>query len=98
MYLYNNYFGSIIFPAITELGLIVNKRGKSSIICKVALFKRRINEAKSVGEFVYVFVVRATKQPAVNSIDTSEGVFKRSKYSNQNYRTIEILSVQCLFH
>lgn len=73
MYLYNNYFGSIRFPAITELGLIVNKLGKSSIIYKVALFKWRINEDKSVGEFVHVFVDQATKQPAVNSIDTSEG-------------------------
>jgi acyl-CoA thioester hydrolase len=67
----NDYFGSIAFPAVAELGLRVNKLGKSSVTYEVALFERGIDEVKSVGEFVHVFVDRATARPAANGMDAN---------------------------
>lgn len=68
---HSDYFGSIAFPAVAELGLRVNKLGKSSVTYEIALFERGIDEVKAVGEFVHVFVDRATKRPATNGMDTN---------------------------
>jgi acyl-CoA thioester hydrolase len=68
---YSDYFGSIAFPAVAELGLRVNKLGKSSVTYEIALFERGVDEIKAVSEFVHVFVDRSTKRPAANGMDTN---------------------------
>lgn len=65
---HNDYFGSISFPAVAELGLRVKELGRSSVRYEIALFERGIEEVKAVGEFVHVFVDRASKRPAADGM------------------------------
>jgi acyl-CoA thioester hydrolase len=60
---HNDYFASISFPACAELALRVNKIGNSSVTYEIALFEKGQEAVKSVGEFVQVFVDRATGRP-----------------------------------
>lgn len=66
---HNNYFGSIAFPAVAELGLRVNELGKSSVRYEIALFEKGVERVKSVGEFVHVFVDRDTGRPATSGMN-----------------------------
>lgn len=68
---HSDYFGSIAFPAVAELGLRVNKLGKSSVTYEIALFERGVEDVKAVGEFVHVFVDRSTRRPAADGMNTS---------------------------
>lgn len=61
---HSDFFGSIAFPAVAELALRVNKLGKSSVTYEVALFEKGVEEVKSVGEIVHVFVDRDSGRPA----------------------------------
>jgi acyl-CoA thioester hydrolase len=61
---HGDFFGSIAFPAVAELGLRVNKLGKSSVTYEVALFEKGVEEVRSVGELIHVFVDRETGRPA----------------------------------
>jgi len=67
---HSDFFGSIAFPAVAELALRVNILGKSSVTYEVALFEKGIQEVKSVGELVHVFVDRETGRPASNGMNT----------------------------
>jgi acyl-CoA thioester hydrolase len=64
----NDFFGSIAYPAVAELGLRVNKLGKSSVTYEVALFEKGVEEVKAVGGFVHVFVDRETQRPSANGM------------------------------
>ena len=74
----NQYFASIAFPAVAELGLRVQKLGKSSVVYEFALFEKGVDAVKSVGSFVHVFVDRATGRPAAEGMNTKlrEGLQK----------------------
>jgi acyl-CoA thioester hydrolase len=63
-----DFFGSIAFPAVADLALRVNKLGKSSVTYEIALFQRGVEEVKSVGEIIHVFVDRETGRPAANGM------------------------------
>lgn len=58
-----NYFAPVGFPALIELGLRVNKLGKSSVRYEIGVFERGVEEVKAVGEFVHVFVDRENRRP-----------------------------------
>jgi len=75
---HGDFFGSIAFPAVADLGLRVNKLGKSSVTYEIALFERGVEEVKSVGEIIHVFVDRDTGRPAANGMSNSlkEGLQK----------------------
>ena len=66
---HSDFFGSIAFPAVAELALRVNKLGKSSVTYEVALFEKGIEDVKSVGELVHVFVERSSGRPAAAGMD-----------------------------
>jgi acyl-CoA thioester hydrolase len=66
---HGDFFGSISFPAVAELGLRVNKLGKSSCTYEIGLFERGIDAVKSVGQIIHVFVDRDTGRPAINGMD-----------------------------
>jgi acyl-CoA thioester hydrolase len=66
-----DFFGSIAFPAVADLALRVNKLGKSSVTYEIALFQRGVEEVKSVGEFIHVFVDRETGRPATSGMNDS---------------------------
>jgi acyl-CoA thioester hydrolase len=59
-----DFFASIAYPAVADLGLRVVKLGKSSVTYEVALFEQGTEEVKAVSEFVHVFVERETGKPA----------------------------------
>ncbi|PBP19044.1 thioesterase superfamily protein [Diplocarpon rosae] len=67
---HGDFFGSIAFPAVTELALRVNKLGRTSVTYEVALFERGVDDVKSVGELVHVFVDRETGRPAAEGMET----------------------------
>lgn len=61
---YCDYFGSVSFPAVVDLGLRVIKLGKSSAMYEVGVFEKGVDEVKAVGGFVHVFVEREGMRPA----------------------------------
>lgn len=65
---HNDYFAPISFPACAELALRVNRIGSSSVTYEIALFEKGQDKVKSVGEFVQVFVDRATGRPNANGM------------------------------
>lgn len=67
-HLHTDFFASITYPAVAELGLRVNKLGKSSVTYEIGLFERGVEPVKAVGEFVHVFVQRETGKPAATGM------------------------------
>ena len=65
-----DYFAAISYPKVAELCLRVNKLGKSSVTYEVALFEKDVEGVKAVGEFVHVFVERATQRPGINGMNS----------------------------
>ncbi|KAH6870975.1 thioesterase superfamily protein, partial [Thelonectria olida] len=61
---HTDFFSSIAYPAVAELGLRINKLGKSSVTYEVATFERSVDEVKVVGECIHVFVERSTGRPS----------------------------------
>lgn len=58
-----DYFASIAYPDLIEIGLRVGKLGNSSVQYELAVFKTGEEEACAAGRFVHVFVDRASNQP-----------------------------------
>ncbi|KAF7954566.1 hypothetical protein EAE96_005686 [Botrytis aclada] len=66
---HGDFFGSIAFPAVADLALRVNKLGNSSVTYEIGLFERGVEEVKSVGEIIHVFVERETGRPATRGMN-----------------------------
>jgi acyl-CoA thioester hydrolase len=58
-----DYFASIAYPDLIEVGLRVAKLGSSSVQYELAVFKAGEDEARAAGRFVHVFVDRASNLP-----------------------------------
>jgi len=58
-----DYFASIAYPDLIDIGLRVGKLGNSSVQYELAVFKAGEEEACAAGRFVHVFVDRASNQP-----------------------------------
>lgn len=58
-----DYFASIAYPDLVEIGLRVAKLGNSSVQYELAVFKSGEEEACAAGRFVHVLVDRASNQP-----------------------------------
>lgn len=65
-----DYFSPTGFPSVVDLGLRVNKLGKSSVTYEIGVFERGTDQAKAVGEFVHVFVERESRKPSKTGMDT----------------------------
>ncbi|SPJ72059.1 related to thioesterase [Fusarium torulosum] len=65
---HTDFFASIAYPAVAEIALRVNKLGRSSVTYETALFEKGVGEVKAVGEFVQVYVDRATNRPLVDGM------------------------------
>jgi acyl-CoA thioester hydrolase len=62
------FFREVGFPAPVELGLVVDRVGRSSVVYRVGLFQGDAEEASAEGRFVHVYVdntVRDRQRPAV---------------------------------
>ena len=58
-----DYFGSVAFPSVVDLGLRVSKLGKSSVTYEVGVFQRGADDVRAVGGFTHVFVDREKNRP-----------------------------------
>jgi acyl-CoA thioester hydrolase len=58
-----DYFASIAYPDLIEVGLRVGKLGNSSVEYELAVFRSGEDEACAAGRFVHVFVDRASNRP-----------------------------------
>lgn len=56
------YFSSIGFPDIVHIGLKVIHLGRSSVRYEIALFRNDEERASAVGDFVHVYVDRASNK------------------------------------
>ena len=63
-----DYFGSVGFPMVVDLGLRVNKLGKSSVAYEVGVFERGKDDVRAVGGYTHVFVERERNRPAPNGM------------------------------
>ncbi|KAH6664000.1 thioesterase superfamily protein, partial [Plectosphaerella plurivora] len=64
-----NYFGSLAYPCVAELGLRVNHMGKSSARYEIGIFLPESSTVKAVGELTHVYVDRDTGRPAAGGMD-----------------------------
>lgn len=58
-----DYFASIAYPDLIEVGLRVARLGNSSVQYELAIFREGEQEACAAGRFVHVFVDRASNCP-----------------------------------
>ena len=63
-----DFFGSVGFPSIVDLGLRVNNLGKSSVTYEVGVFERGSEEIRAVGGYTHVFVDRKTDRPVATGM------------------------------
>jgi len=63
-----DYFAPIEFPAVVDLGLRVNKLGKSSVTYEIGVFEQGKDEVRAVGEFIHVFVERESRKPGTKGM------------------------------
>ncbi|PGH04406.1 hypothetical protein AJ80_08517 [Polytolypa hystricis UAMH7299] len=61
---YCDYFASVSFPDVLDLGLRVVKLGSSSVTYEVGIFLREEEMVKAVGGFTHVFVEKEGMKPA----------------------------------
>ena len=73
-----DYFGSVGFPSLVDLGLRVNKLGKSSATYEIGVFERGAENVKAVGGFIHVFADREKNRPAADGMSgkTRQGLQK----------------------
>ena len=58
-----SYFAPLSFPELVEVGLAVAEIGRSSVRYRVGIFAAGGVETAAHGEFVHVYVDRATRRP-----------------------------------
>ncbi|KAK2771214.1 hypothetical protein FQN53_005138 [Emmonsiellopsis sp. PD_33] len=73
---YCDYFASVSFPDVLELGLRVVKLGSSSVMYEVGIFKRGEEAVKAVGGFTHVFVEREGMKPPRGGVGMDGGIRK----------------------
>ena len=57
------FFSSIAFPDMVHVGLKVTHLGTSSVRYEIGLFRNDDDTAAAVGQFVHVYVERASQRP-----------------------------------
>lgn len=66
------FFSSLTFPDIVTVGLKVLHLGNSSVRYQIGLFQNSENSAAAVGEFVHVYVNRASNRPVAIPVNVRE--------------------------
>lgn len=57
------FFAPLSFPQVLELGLRVNKVGKSSVEYEIGVFQKGVSAASAVGGYTHVFVAKGSRKP-----------------------------------
>ena len=73
---YCDYFGSVAYPSVLDLGLRVVKLGKSSVMYEVGIFEQGQEQVKAVGGSIHVFVESNGRRPGKDGMvpQTREGL------------------------
>ena len=58
-----HYFAELAFPDKIEAGIGIEHIGSSSVVYRVALFRKGEDKAAAQGRFVHVYVCRETRKP-----------------------------------
>ena len=68
---YCDYFASVEWPDILELGLRVSRLGSSSVSYEVGVFRKGEEDVKVVGGYTHVFVDRQTMRSTKGGMEPS---------------------------
>ncbi|KAL4975567.1 HotDog domain-containing protein [Aspergillus desertorum] len=66
---YCDYFASVSYPDILDLGLRVNKLGSTSVTYEVGVFKQGEQDVKVVGGYTHVWCERGVMRPAKDGME-----------------------------
>ncbi|KAL4761011.1 acyl-CoA thioesterase [Aspergillus foveolatus] len=66
---YCDYFASVSYPDILDLGLRVNKLGSTSVTYEVGVFKQGEEDVKVVGGYTHVWCERGVMRPAKGGME-----------------------------
>lgn len=66
---YCDYFASVSYPDVLDLGLRVARLGSSSVTYEVGVFRRGDEDVKVVGGYTHVFCARETMRPAEGGME-----------------------------
>jgi len=70
---YCDYFASVGYPSVLDLGLRIVKLGKSSVMYEVGFFEQGSEQVKAVGGFTHVFVEAKGRRPAKDGMNQTLG-------------------------
>ena len=68
------YYASVSYPAVLDIGLTVLKLGNSSVVYQLAVFSEGSDDASAVGHFVHVYVDKPTQLPVALPLSLREGL------------------------
>lgn len=68
------YYASVSYPAVLDIGLTVLKLGNSSVVYQLAVFSEGSEQASAVGQFVHVYVDRPSHMPTPLPADLRAGL------------------------
>ena len=68
------YYASVSYPAVLDIGLTILKLGTSSVVYQLAVFSEGSDEASAVGQFVHVYVDRLSHLPTPLPLSLREGL------------------------
>ena len=68
------YYASVGYPAVLDIGLTVLKLGNSSVVYQLAVFSEGSEQASAVGQFVHVYVDRPSHMPTPLPTDLRAGL------------------------
>jgi acyl-CoA thioester hydrolase len=66
---YCDFFGSVAYPSIVNLGLRAVNLGKSSVKYEVGVFEQGKEDVRAVGGSTHVFVEQAGRRPAKDGME-----------------------------
>ena len=71
---YCNFFSPLSFPDVLELGLRVQKLGKSSVTYEIGVFQEGAERVSAVGGYTHVFVDNESRKSATIDDETRSGL------------------------
>ena len=66
---YCDYFGSVAYPNMLEVGLRVVKLGRNSVMYECGVFEEGSEQVKAVGGFVQIWVKREDGRPPPEGLE-----------------------------
>jgi acyl-CoA thioester hydrolase len=77
------YFASVSYPAVLDIGLSILKLGNSSVVYQLAVFSEGSEQASALGQFVHVYVDRPSHMPTPLPADLRVGLSHYLKVSDE---------------